>query len=85
MGVEALGAAEGQRGAVEHALEGAHEVVVAEPAKGVGLAEGQANLIADAIGFGRGRDSPCGRIDGAGFGCHEWRRIPARENGVTRQ
>ena len=37
---------------------------MAEPTQGVGLAKGQANLIAGDIGFGRGRDFHCGRIAG---------------------
>jgi hypothetical protein len=78
--VEALGAAEGERRAVQHALEGAHEVVVTEPAKGVGFAKGEADLIAVDIGLGRGGDAPRRRIDGAGFGWHGCRLISARRD-----
>ncbi len=60
LGVEALGLAHRQFGAAQQALEGAHEIVVAEEAEVGALAEAEADL---AEGTGR-----LGRRPGGGQG-----------------
>ena len=60
-GMEALGVAERQGGAAQHALEGAHQVVMAEQTQVAALAEADANLVANGERGSASEQSGVGR------------------------